>query len=298
MIYKEISVALKEFKDRLNRTVLVREDVSLFELGVVLCTALGAEFEHMFLFRSGKRNFCDPAWIDGRKEYSYYNKSIKDLGKKFTFIYDTGDDWEFDGSVKDENIEMNSNDIAFLIDGNGQGIWEDNKYNLMRYLDGEIDPDTDEEDEERDIYFPWNYEIERFSDFDNDFDLIAEQEDFSNLVEDNLVELENAREDVSGFIPDPDEEEDYDKEDVDLMSLYDGAFDMVSEYIASYQIMTDDEVKDIFDDLSAKIGEEAALRKIIKVVKDELDQYIDNNEMLKNHSYFVKLNEIDEETYS
>ncbi len=62
--------------------------------------------------------------------------------------------------------------------------------------------------------------------------------------------------------------------------------------------MNDDAVKDIFDDLSEKIGEEAALRKIIKVVKDELDLYIDNNEMLKNHSYFVKLNEIDEETYS
>nr|MCR5097183.1 plasmid pRiA4b ORF-3 family protein [Erysipelotrichaceae bacterium] len=278
--------------------VLVRNDTSLYELGVILGTALGAEFEHMFLFRSGKRSFCDPTWIDRKSDYSYFNKSLKDLGKKFTFIYDTGDDWEFEGSVKEEDIEMNAKDIAFLIEGNGQGIWEDNKYNLMRYLDGEIDLDTDEEDEKRGIYFPWNYEIEKFSDFDTNYDLIAEQEDFSDIVEDNLVELDNATRDVRGFLPDSEEDEGLDKKELDLMSLYDGAFDMVSEYIASYQIMTNEEVGDIFDDLKEKIGEEEALRKIIKVVKDELDLYIDNNEMLKNHSYFVKLNEIDEETYS
>ena len=68
--------------------------------------------------------------------------------------------------------------------------------------------------------------------------------------------------------------------------------------IASYQIITDDEVKDFFDDLSERIGEEEALRKIVEVVKSELESYIDNNEMLRNHSYFMKLDEIDDETYS
>lgn len=292
MIYRKIRVGLSEYKSRFYRVVLVRADVSLYELGVVLGTALGVEFEHMFMFRSGKNIYCDPTWIDNDNEYSYYDKKLKDLNKNFKFIYDTGDDWEFDGTINDKEFEIDSKEIAFLEDGKGQGLWEDNKYNLIRYFDGEIAPDA-KENEEKGIFYPWNYTIKKFSDFDTGFNLKAVKEDFAEEVEDNIYYLKEARDEVSEFLPDLDDEEEFDH-----MSAYDGAFDRVCEYIASYQIMMDDEVEEIFDDLCEKLGEEEAMRKIISVVKDELDEYIDSNEMLKNHSYFTKLYEIDDEVYS
>ena len=296
MIYRRIRVGLCEYKKRFYRVVLVREDVSVYELGVILGTALGAEFEHMFLFKAGKETFCDPSWIDSDNEYSYYDKNLKDLGTKFMFIYDTGDYWDFEVTVYEKEYDIDSLDIAFLEDGKGQGIWEDNKYNLIRYFDGEIASD-EKEDEEKGIAYPWNYEIEKFSDFDTAFDMEFEKEGFADIVEENIYYLDEARDKVSRYLPDKYDEDD-DDTDVDLMSSYDAAFDRVCEYIASYQIMTDDEVKDLFDDLCENLGEEEAMRKIVSVVKDELDEYIDNNEMLKNHSYFTKLYDIDDETYS
>ena len=293
MKYRKMRVCLSGYKSRFYRVVLVREDVSVYELGVVLGTALGAEFEHMFMFRSDKASFCDPTWIDGDNEYSYYDKKLNDLGKKFKFIYDTGEDWEVDVTVNEKEYEIDSSDIAFLEDGKGQGIWEDNKYNLMRYLDGELDPDADE-DEEEGIFLPWNYDIDGFSDFDTDFDLELEKEDFAERVEDNIDYLGKTRGEVSRFLPPLNDDE----EGTDFMSSYDGAFDRVCEYIASYQVMTDDEVREIFDDLSEKLGEEEAMRKIVSVVKDELNEFIDSNEMLRNHSFFTKLYDIDDEVYS
>ena len=71
MIYRKIRVGLSGYEDRFYRVVSVRGDISLYELGVVLGTALGAEFEHMFLFKAGKKSFCDPSWIDKDNEYSY-----------------------------------------------------------------------------------------------------------------------------------------------------------------------------------------------------------------------------------
>ena len=293
MKYREIKAALEEYNDRFYRVVLAKENVSLYELGVILGTALGCEFEHMFMFRSGKDKFCDPAWIDRDNEYSYYDKKLEDLDKNFIFSYDTGDGWDFECRISDETFDMDTDKIAILEEGKGQGIWEDNKFNLMRYLDGEIDPDTDEEDEENGIYFPWNYDIERFSDFDTDFDLKFEQEDFAECVEDNLYSLKEARDEVSDFLPDND-----DDNNINIMSAYDSAFDIVCEYIASYQIMTDDEVQTMFDDLKDETGEENAMRKLISVVKDELSEYIDNNEMLKKHSFFTKMFDIDDEDYN
>ena len=58
MIYRKIKASLLEAPDRFYRGLQVREDVNLEELGVILGTALGAEFEHMFMFSQRQSRFC------------------------------------------------------------------------------------------------------------------------------------------------------------------------------------------------------------------------------------------------
>lgn len=50
MVYKKIKIGFHNYNNRFNRTILVREDINLIELGCVICTSLRAEFEHYFLF--------------------------------------------------------------------------------------------------------------------------------------------------------------------------------------------------------------------------------------------------------
>ena len=67
----------------------------------------------------------------------------------------------------------NDEDIptGFVLDGKGQGIWEDNISTLYAYLNGEIDKDFDGEDEQKGIFKPWNFNIKKYSEFDNSIDL-------------------------------------------------------------------------------------------------------------------------------
>ena len=60
---------------------------------------------------------------------------------------------------------------GFVLDAKGMGIWEDNIRSLYAYLEGEIDKDFDEEDEERGIYKPWNFDIKKYSEFDDPVDI-------------------------------------------------------------------------------------------------------------------------------
>lgn len=198
MNYKTIKVEFTEKKDRFNRTIMVREDINLIELGCALCTALRTEFEHNFLFIKNKKHFLPDCFLaDGWRddlldEVPMKKYSLKDLGDKFKFWYDTGDNWMFDCKVYKKDTELVGREIAYLVDGKGQGVWEDNAYTLRRYFEGEVDPNTDEEDEEKGIYFPWNLEIEKISDFDTKFNIAEEKELFDETLNSNIeIYLEN-----------------------------------------------------------------------------------------------------------
>lgn len=103
-------------------------------------------------------------------------KNIKDLPNNFVFIYDTGDGWDFDCKIYKVKVTKTFDDdedipTAFVIDAKGMGIWEDNIRSLYAYFDGEIDKDYNGEDEEKGIYKPWNYDIDKYSEFDNPVDI-------------------------------------------------------------------------------------------------------------------------------
>lgn len=190
MNYKKIKMEYQYGKNRFYRTLLVREDINLIELGCAMCTAVRAEFEHCFLFLKGKTSFSpdvflEESWGD-ENEVPMKKYSLSDLGDKFSFWYDTGDDWLFNCKVYKKETKIVGASLAYLVDGAGQGIWEDNAYTLDRYLNGELDPECDEEDEEKGIYFPWNFEIEKLSDFDTAFNIEEEKEMFDDMLNVNI----------------------------------------------------------------------------------------------------------------
>ena len=96
---------------------------------------------------------------------------------RYTFMYDFNSQWHFDGIVL-ETIEFDSKKEVILLDGKGQGIWEDRIKTLYAYFDGKLDPESLIEDEENKYFKPWNKRVTKFGDFDTAFDLEYEKEMF------------------------------------------------------------------------------------------------------------------------
>jgi len=200
MEYKEIKVSFKYKKSRLYRVLEVKKDITLLELGCVIVKAFGGMFEHFFLFKDNKNNYVPRSFIDDMafdNDVPLVDYKMSDLPSKFEFDYDTGDGWDFIVEVKDDIIikeEPAEEDdyelsISYVIKGKGQGIWEDNIGSLYAYFDGEVK--DDEVNEEEGYYFPWNFDIERFSDFDKPIDLESIQEDIEFADMDAVEFLED-----------------------------------------------------------------------------------------------------------
>lgn len=190
MKYKKIEIVFDEAKDRFTRTLLVKENTNLVILGCIFCTALKTQFEHNFTFIKNKVEYLPDAFIaegvyDKEKEVAMKKYNLKHLGNKFQFLYDTGDYWLFNCKVTDSNKEPNGNKLAYLIDGKGQGVWEDNKYSLMSYIEGEIGPEFKQEDEDLGYCLPWNFDNNQYSDFDY-FDIEEEKEIFDETLIKNI----------------------------------------------------------------------------------------------------------------
>ncbi len=171
MKYTRITMAYIDGpKDRFYRVVLVKGNPDLFELGTYLGLAVGAEFEHCFLIsevNSKSTYVMSPFMEEPMDGYKYLrNYHLSDLPSDFTYEYDTGENWNFICKKYKITVEVDSDQNIIIVDGKGQGIWEDNAHALHALFSGEIDPNATEDDEENGIYKPWNFEIEKFGDFD------------------------------------------------------------------------------------------------------------------------------------
>ncbi len=177
MKYRKIKVSFKEYPNRFNRVLYVRENISLQELGCVLVAALGGAFEHYFLFENKRISYVPSVFLEDYvlgNEVDMKDYKMLDLSDTFRFTYDTGDGWEFNIKVYKKEYEINDEDyedsLGIIISAVGQGIWEDNIYALYSYLEGKI-KNLNKQDEEEGIYFPWNHHIDSFSQFDDEVDL-------------------------------------------------------------------------------------------------------------------------------
>lgn len=293
MIYKKIRMDFRDCKERFYRVLLVREDVNLVELGCIMCTAVKAQFEHLFLFHKKKTDYVPEAFLDDWQldEWLPMNRyKLADLGDTFVFEYDTGDGWEFNCKVYKKAVEKPGKQYAYLLDGKGQGIWEDNIYSLWKYLDGEVDPDSGEENEEEGIYLPWNFENEKYSDFDN-FDLEEEQELFESGVPiDMEMYINNAHEygyemniktlDTDDYFEDIYEEE---------TEEYNPHLNQAIMEAVDNQIKTVDYIADAYKRLKKKYSDEEARRQLAVVLTEEIYECMKNNKESDQEAYRKKI---------
>lgn len=170
MKYTKIRLDFKHGpRNRFYRTILVKGDPDLFKVCVSFATLLGATFEHCFLIRCKDRiQYVMAAFMqEPIRGYRYLRKYfLSDLPDSFSFEYDTGDGWEFQCKKYKKGVENKSNNRLILLEGKGQGIWEDNISSLHALFSGEICPDFDGEDEKKFIFKPWNFQISKYGDFD------------------------------------------------------------------------------------------------------------------------------------
>lgn len=179
-------------KGRFYRVVLVRRGLSLRTLGCYLVEALGGTLEHMFLYWDKNIQYIDESRMDEDSifgsihsiiERDYTKYTIDDLPQHFEFDYDTGDGYDFNVTKYKREVELDDEeyeDIPLVIlEGKGQGIWEDHIGTLYALFNGELDPNSIDPNEEEGYYPPWNYKIEKYGDFDNELNIEEENERLS-----------------------------------------------------------------------------------------------------------------------
>ncbi len=98
-------------------------------------------------------------------DYHIYD-IIPNEKNEFTLIYDTGEYYSFKIKLLESGYS-NCRKKAYIINGAGDRIWEDNISSLLQYLNGKINDDNCLEEN-----MPWNVEDGyKLSDFDLPYDV-------------------------------------------------------------------------------------------------------------------------------
>lgn len=162
MEYLKIKIADSDFKDKFCRIVLVDPKMNLYQFSIYIQILLKGAFCHMAMFKGKEAKFVDESWVadfgfSGVPAYDYTKVSIEkalEICSSLTFIYDTGDDYEFDlEPLGAFSFPLRKNLI--LLEAYGDGIWEDNHSGLYRYLKGE-----------KEEIYAWNLKIPTGSEYD------------------------------------------------------------------------------------------------------------------------------------
>lgn len=286
MKYTGIKISLKEFPKRFNREIYIRDDLNLTYVGCVFVTALNADYEHMFLFKDKTNMYVSDSFmempLDNYVRYADYK--LSDLPETFEFEYDTGDGWVFT-CKKINTIDNDNEEVAYLSDGVGQGIWEDNKYSLIKYLKGDIDPNDTNEYPELGIHLPWNQIAERYGDFER-YDLDFEKESFEETIIFDINEsVDQAHEynheldvkyldyDENGkliYLEDYDLKNDYDLDEDDDYDIDQHRQNFVERYV-DFQFNTYMYVKELIEDFIRK-HPKASDEDILDMVFDKMEE--------------------------
>lgn len=272
MNYKKLKVTDKYFPKRFYRVIAIREDISLIKLGHIIGESINCWFEHGFLFKSEVGTFVPTVWLEDDSPFDYYlplNKyNLSTLGDSFTFEYDTGEGYEFDCKLMKTEYKYGDeyeNPLAFVIEGKGQGIFENDHGTLNRYLEGEIDPNSSEEDEKDYMFLPMNMSFETYGDFDKplELDMMVYYDDDLEHTEKEYINGE--REYLGDELYDAiltDEYYDLENEDEDLTNN-----EIPLRSMIAFQIFENPEVLQIFEKLIKKHNVYESYEMIVDVFK-------------------------------
>lgn len=177
MEYTRLKITYPGYAKRFYRIIAIKGDPDLPHLGAIIAESMRADFEHCWLFETKQASYEPDSWVEYDDEYSDTHPMsryhLSDLPDRFAFTYDTGEDYSFNCTRMKKGIVASPDDdpLAFVTDGKGQGIFENDHYTLSRYLRGEIDPESSEENEDEMFFLPMNMTFEKFGDFDSPLDL-------------------------------------------------------------------------------------------------------------------------------
>lgn len=194
MKYVKIKVSFRYAPERLYRVLLVPENVNLLRLAQIIGESLHVEWDHLFQFRCKDTCYILDVYDDFEMgmtfsdDRSMMDHTIVALGQKAYFEYDFGDGWDFEVKIYKRLVNREEEREAILLEGKGQGIWEDSISALFSYFRGDFDEydNSSEEDEEMLNLLPWNFENEHFRDFDAPLNIEKEQLRLDAALEEEL----------------------------------------------------------------------------------------------------------------
>ena len=301
MKYKEVRLDFEYCeKGRFYRTLLVLPGTNLVDLGCAIITAFGGMFEHSFLFNSPKgtffpRAFMEEGTLSNAKLMNNY--IIEALGDEFTFTYDPSEGYDFTATVTESETEYDGENNMYLIDGAGQGIWEDNIYTLQAYLDGEIEDPYTKEDEEQGYSLPWNFPVETYSEFDTSFDLELEMDRFESMYLADIDEYKDSENEFFGSYDENEltnvEDEEYDDAEEEFMDMVGNLF-RTCEAMVEEQIKEEPEIKEIYEKLLVNHKSHEAKEMILKefiyftMQKASKGEYLEPKEYINDLKKLVK----------
>lgn len=314
MLYRKITIACKGAEKRLNRVLQVRTDVDVLTLGYIILSSLEAEFTSPYAIEAQDACYVFDSALEqdympytGTKEWrSLRDYHFTDLTSQFCVKYFDNEEpdmeWEFECKADKKTSRLASDLYAFLMDGTGMGLWEEQKKNYFDYLAGKIDPNDAYAYTDNDVWIPSNLNIETFGETDSAFDLEIAKEDFeadmypeyvnerTKFIEAYIYDDDDDEEDAEWNDDIWDDEEDFLDylDDTDEDSITRGAMAMVMT-AAMQHIDNIDFVREKFDELSEIYGVEGATLKIFEAVAECFKMFVQGDLMKNNKEYRKKI---------
>ncbi len=304
MKYKKITIRWQKHPDFLNRTLLVRNDVDLFTLGIIILDSMNTFFDDEFAILDQNNLYAllpeHAQYIFNDLPGEYKNIEdfgLKDLSNQFQLIYsDMEEDYVFDCQIFEEQTKDNKQ-YAYLIDGKCRCLFEDNSKLLDKYAKGKVKKSSSFMDLiEKTDFPPTNISFNQLKEIE-DFNLEFEQEVFHDKMNETLPDYVEAicQQYKDDYVDDEfnyfdDDDDDFYEDDDEpriVKSIADVCFG-----ITSYQIENIPFVKKAYERLCKKYSEEEAFLRITQVVSHELEDIISGDYFKNNKEYERKIKDI------
>jgi len=148
MKYYRLKISLNNYEDKLNRTILFKQDNDLDELAFTILSIFNTTSSHLYMFEDDLNKYECEISLREAEEMKYQDIGLGTLlvtldklqikHNKFVMTYDFGENYEFIIEVI-EQIELKEiYKIPRVIGGVGYGIIEDGKSLLENYLEGKV----------------------------------------------------------------------------------------------------------------------------------------------------------------
>lgn len=162
--------------------------------------------------------------------------------------------------------------FAFVVEGKGQGIFENDHYTFWRFLNGEIDPNSSQEDENIGQFLPMNMDFETYGDFDSPLDL----EKFIFMEEDIYK--------ISKQFPETYDDINYENEEPDEKDF---EYTLLLNQIAGL-IFNEEFTNQIFRNLIKKYDINEAYDMIVKCFMDSMSELDEDEDPEVVHNYICE----------